>query len=66
MSLDTNRRGWLKAGGAALGGLWLAACDKVGMNPKALAVVSSAEARAGRRSASGRARGSGRCSTRPG
>ena len=43
MSPSSNRRGWLKASGAALGGLWLAACDKVGMDPKALAVVSSAE-----------------------
>jgi DMSO/TMAO reductase YedYZ molybdopterin-dependent catalytic subunit len=43
MSASPNRRGWLKASGAALTGLWLAACDKVGMDPKAVAVVSSAE-----------------------
>jgi DMSO/TMAO reductase YedYZ molybdopterin-dependent catalytic subunit len=43
MSVSPNRRSWLKAGGAALTGLWLAACDKVGMDPKAVAVVSSAE-----------------------
>jgi len=43
MSASANRRGWLQAAGAALTGLWLSACDKVGMDPRAVAVVSSAE-----------------------
>ena len=43
MTASANRRGWLKAGGAALTGLWLAACDKIGMDPRAVSVVSSAE-----------------------
>jgi DMSO/TMAO reductase YedYZ molybdopterin-dependent catalytic subunit len=43
MTATANRRGWLKAGGAALTGLWLAACDKIGQDPKVLSVVSGAE-----------------------
>jgi DMSO/TMAO reductase YedYZ molybdopterin-dependent catalytic subunit len=38
-----NRRGWLKGGGAALAGLWLAACDRVNQNPAATRVLRSAE-----------------------
>ena len=43
MSADTNRRGWLKAAAASLGGVWLTACDKFTTNPKTLKIVSSAE-----------------------
>jgi DMSO/TMAO reductase YedYZ molybdopterin-dependent catalytic subunit len=43
MTRFANRRSWLKAGGAALTSLWLAACDKIGQDPKVLSVVSSAE-----------------------
>ena len=38
-----SRRGWLKAGVASLGGLWLAACDQISSNPKALSVIEAAE-----------------------
>jgi DMSO/TMAO reductase YedYZ molybdopterin-dependent catalytic subunit len=41
--MTANRRGWLKAAGAGLTGLWLGACDKLGENPTAVGVVSSAE-----------------------
>jgi DMSO/TMAO reductase YedYZ molybdopterin-dependent catalytic subunit len=37
-----NRRGWLK-GGAALAGLWLAACDRANQNPAAASVLRGAE-----------------------
>ncbi len=43
MTASTHRRGWLKATGAALTGLWLSACDKIGQDPKAVAFVSNAE-----------------------
>ena len=43
MTASSSRRGWLKAGGAALTGLWLAACDKIGQDPAAVAFVSKAE-----------------------
>jgi DMSO/TMAO reductase YedYZ molybdopterin-dependent catalytic subunit len=38
-----NRRGWMKAAGAGLAGLWLAACDKLNENPAALGVLRGAE-----------------------
>ncbi|MFC3071416.1 molybdopterin-binding protein [Phenylobacterium soli] len=41
MSLD--RRGWLKAAGAGLGGLWLAACNKLTENPTSAGMLKSAE-----------------------
>ena len=34
MNASANRRGWLRATGAALTTLWLAACDKIGQDPK--------------------------------
>ncbi len=39
----TTRRGWLKAASAAAGGLWLAACDRITANPKAIGFLQSAE-----------------------
>jgi DMSO/TMAO reductase YedYZ molybdopterin-dependent catalytic subunit len=38
-----NRRGWLTAAGASVGGLWLAACDRLTQNPASLKVLQSAE-----------------------
>jgi DMSO/TMAO reductase YedYZ molybdopterin-dependent catalytic subunit len=43
MNASANRRGWLRGAGAALSGLWLSACDKIGQDPKAVAFVSHAE-----------------------
>jgi DMSO/TMAO reductase YedYZ molybdopterin-dependent catalytic subunit len=43
MTTDTSRRGWLKAGVAAAGGLWLSACDKFATDPKTLKVLAGAE-----------------------
>jgi DMSO/TMAO reductase YedYZ molybdopterin-dependent catalytic subunit len=43
MSGDTDRRRWLQAAAASLGGLWLAGCNKLTENPKSLAVLQSAE-----------------------
>ena len=43
MSAALNRRGWLRAGFSAAGGLWLAACDRLTNNPKSNAVIASAE-----------------------
>ncbi|RAK57473.1 molybdopterin-binding protein [Phenylobacterium deserti] len=40
---DLNRRGWLRAAGLGLSGLWLSACDRVNESPAATAVLSSAE-----------------------
>jgi DMSO/TMAO reductase YedYZ molybdopterin-dependent catalytic subunit len=41
--MTANRRGWLQAAGVTLGGLWLAACNKVTENAKSYAVLASAE-----------------------
>jgi DMSO/TMAO reductase YedYZ molybdopterin-dependent catalytic subunit len=38
-----DRRGWLKAAGASLGGLWLAACDRLATDPATLKVLTRAE-----------------------
>jgi DMSO/TMAO reductase YedYZ molybdopterin-dependent catalytic subunit len=38
-----HRRGWLKGAGASLGGLWLAACDRLNANPAVTGVLQSAE-----------------------
>jgi len=38
-----DRRGWLKGAGAALGGLWLGACDRLNANPAVTGVLQSAE-----------------------
>jgi len=38
-----HRRGWLKGAGAALGGLWLAACDRLNASPAVTGVLQSAE-----------------------
>jgi DMSO/TMAO reductase YedYZ molybdopterin-dependent catalytic subunit len=43
MSASTSRRGWLKGGLAAVGGLWAAACDRITNDPKSNAVIASAE-----------------------
>ncbi len=43
MSAVPHRRGWLKAAGASLAGLWLAACDRITTNPRGAAVLASAE-----------------------
>jgi DMSO/TMAO reductase YedYZ molybdopterin-dependent catalytic subunit len=43
VTVPSNRRGWLKGGMAAAGGLWLAACDRLTNNPKSNAVIASAE-----------------------
>jgi DMSO/TMAO reductase YedYZ molybdopterin-dependent catalytic subunit len=43
MSQQPHRRGWLKAAGASVAALWLAACDKLTENPKSAAVLKSAE-----------------------
>jgi DMSO/TMAO reductase YedYZ molybdopterin-dependent catalytic subunit len=43
MSHEPHRRGWLKAAGASIAGLWLAACDKLTENPRSAAVLKSAE-----------------------
>ncbi|MDB5442849.1 MAG: hypothetical protein JWP73_1225 [Phenylobacterium sp.] len=43
MSQQPHRRGWLKAAGASLAGLWLAACDKLTEDPRSAAVLKSAE-----------------------
>ena len=43
MSLSTHRRGWLQAGLASAGALVLGACDKITANPRAVAVLQSAE-----------------------
>lgn len=43
MTRETDRRGWLKAAAASLGGLWLAACDKLTEDPRSLSVLQSAE-----------------------
>jgi DMSO/TMAO reductase YedYZ molybdopterin-dependent catalytic subunit len=39
----TDRRGLLKAAGASLGALWLAACDKLNANPQFTATLQQAE-----------------------
>jgi DMSO/TMAO reductase YedYZ molybdopterin-dependent catalytic subunit len=38
-----HRRGWLKGALASLGALWLAACDRISMNPRGQAALASAE-----------------------
>jgi DMSO/TMAO reductase YedYZ molybdopterin-dependent catalytic subunit len=38
-----HRRGWLKASGAGLVGLWLAACDRLNASPAVTGVLQSAE-----------------------
>src|SRR5690606_22399962 len=38
-----NRRGWLKASGAGLAGLWLAACDRLNASPTVTGVLQRAE-----------------------
>jgi DMSO/TMAO reductase YedYZ molybdopterin-dependent catalytic subunit len=43
MTASASRRGWLKASGAALTGLWLSACDRIGQDPNVVGVVSKAE-----------------------
>jgi len=43
MTGETDRRSWLKAAAASLGGLWLAACDRLTENPTSLGVLQSAE-----------------------
>ena len=43
MTLRTDRRGWLGAGLASLGGLWLTACDRLTQNPASNRVIASAE-----------------------
>jgi DMSO/TMAO reductase YedYZ molybdopterin-dependent catalytic subunit len=40
---NPHRRGWLKAAGASMAGLWLAACDKLTENPTSAGVLKSAE-----------------------
>ncbi|MBX3485969.1 molybdopterin-dependent oxidoreductase [Phenylobacterium sp.] len=41
--MSTDRRHWLKGAGAALAGLWLAACDKLTQDPRAVRVLRRAE-----------------------
>lgn len=43
MSRMTDRRGWLKAAGAGIGGLWLAGCNKLTENPTSAGVLKRAE-----------------------
>ena len=43
MSAETHRRGWLKAMGASLGALWLAACDRLNENERFKAGLGKAE-----------------------
>ena len=43
MTAETDRRSWLRAAAASLGGLWLAGCDKLTENPTSLGVLQSAE-----------------------
>lgn len=43
MSGDPHRRGWLKAAGAGLAGLWLAGCDKLNATPGFQRVLQRAE-----------------------
>ncbi|HEY3694924.1 molybdopterin-binding protein [Phenylobacterium sp.] len=43
MSGQTDRRGWLQAAGAALGALWLSACNKLNDNPKVQSTLQKAE-----------------------
>lgn len=38
-----NRRAWLKAAGASLGGLWLAACDRLNESPGVTRILQSGE-----------------------
>ena len=43
MSAQTDRRGWLKATGASLATLWLAACDKLNGNAGVQSTLAKAE-----------------------
>jgi DMSO/TMAO reductase YedYZ molybdopterin-dependent catalytic subunit len=43
VSRETDRRRWLKGAGVSLGGLWLAACNKLTENPTSSGVLRSAE-----------------------
>jgi DMSO/TMAO reductase YedYZ molybdopterin-dependent catalytic subunit len=41
--MNANRRRWLTGAGATLGGLWLAACDRLNADPRVTRVLKSAE-----------------------
>ena len=43
MTTNANRRNWIKAAGASVGALWLAACDKLNANPKVQSTLAKAE-----------------------
>ena len=43
MSGETNRRGWLRAAGVGISGLWLTACDRLNQNAGVRRTLASAE-----------------------